>query len=337
MRHRRVTLAVMIATIIATVTLFITIPKGFFPQQDTGLIIGISEAAQDVSPDGMRQRQQAIIELASHDPAVASAAGYIGAGGPTVTENNGRVFITLKPKNDRNVTADQVIARLGKALQQIQGITLFMQAAQDITIGARLSKTQYQYTLTDVDNAELDSYAPMLLQKLQALPQLTSATSDQQSAGRTLTVEIDRAAASRFGIDPAKVDATLYDAFGQRHIAKIYTPLEPILCHYGTGAQLQLGPNALQRIYIQSERGTQVPLSQIASFHTTLAPLAINHQGQFPSVTLSFNLAPGVSIGTATAAIQNAAAGLHFPGIDCDRLPGQCAGVSELAQQHTRY
>ena len=313
LRRRRITLVVMIATVVATALLFIIIPKGFFPQQDTGLIVGISEAAQDVSPDGMRQRQQAIIELASRDPAVASASGYIGAGGPTVTENNGRVFITLKPESERDVTADQVIARLGKTLQQVQGATLFMQAAQDITIGARISKTQYQYTLTDVDSEELSLYAPKLLQKLQALPQLTGATSDQQSMGRTLTVDIDRAAASRFGIDPTKVDNTLYDAFGQRHIAKIFTTLNQYYAIMEVESGYQLGPNALQRIYVQSLSGTEVPLSQIASFHPSLAPLAVNHQGQFPSVTLSFNLASGVSIGAATKAIQDAAASLHVP------------------------
>ena len=313
LRHRRITLCVMIATVAATVALFIVIPKGFFPQQDTGLIVGISEAAQDVSPDGMRQRQQAIIALASRDPAVASVAGYIGAGGPTVTENNGRVFITLKPQGERNVTADQVIARLNKTLQQVQGITLFMQAAQDITIGARLSKTQYQYTMTDVDSQELALYAPRLLQALQALPQLVGATSDQQSAGRTLTVEIDRAAASRFGIDPAKVDNTLYDAFGQRHVAKIFTTLNQYYVIMEADPSFQLGPNALQRVYVQSQSNGEVPLSQISSLHTTLAPLAVNHQGQFPSVTLSFNLAPGVPIGAATAAVQQAAASLHMP------------------------
>ena len=213
----------MLLTVAATVGLFIVIPKGFFPQQDTGLIVGITEAAQDISPAGMMQRQLAVLKVASQDPAVASATGYVGAGGVTVAGNNGRVFITLKPQGQRNVTADQVIARLGKALQQVQGITLYMQAAQDINIGAMVSKTQYQYVLTDVDSEELNLYAPQLLQKLQALPELTSVASDQQSAGRTLSIEIDRSAASRFGIDPARVDSTLYDAFGRRHVAKIYS------------------------------------------------------------------------------------------------------------------
>ncbi len=313
LRHRRITLGVMLLTVAATAGLFMVIPKGFFPQQDTGLIVGITEAAQDISPAGMMQRQAAVLKLVSEDPAVASANGYVGAGGVTVAGNNGRVFITLKPEGQRNVTADQVIARLSKALQRVQGITLYMQAAQDITIGAMVSKTQYQFTLTDVDSQELNLYAPQLLRKLQALPELTSVASDQANAGRTLSIEIDRSAASRFGIDLARVDSTLYDAFGQRHVAKVYTALNQYYLIMEAEPSYQLGPNALQRLYVRSQSGTEVPLSQIASFKSTLAPLAVNHQGQFPSVTLSFNLAPGVSIGQAVTAVQKAAASLHMP------------------------
>ena len=313
LEHRRITLTVMIATIAATVALFVIIPKGFFPQQDTGLIVGISEAAQDVSPAGMKERQQAILEIASRDPAVASAVGYIGPGGPTVTENNGRVFITLKPKSQRDATADQVIARLSKALQHIQGMTLYMQAAQDINIGARLSKTQYQFTLTDVDNAGLGIYAPKLLSKLQSLPQLSSIASDQQSTGRALTVQIDRSAASRLGIDPALIDSTLYDTFGQRHVARIFTALNQYYVILEVDPHYQLGPDALQRIYVRSQNNTSVPLSQIASLQSGLAPIAINHQGQFPSVTINFNLAPGVTIGEAVSAVERTTAELKLP------------------------
>jgi HAE1 family hydrophobic/amphiphilic exporter-1 len=303
----------MLLTVAATVGLFIVIPKGFFPQQDTGLIVGITEAAQDISPAGMMQRQLAVLKVASQDPAVASATGYVGAGGVTVSGNNGRVFLTLKPQGQRNFTADQVIARLGKALQQVQGITLYMQAAQDINIGAMVSKTQYQYVLTDVDSEELNLYAPQLLQKLRALPELTSVASDQQSAGRTLSIQIDRSAASRFGIDPARVDSTLYDAFGVRHVAKIYTTLNQYYVIMEVDPSYQLGPNALQRLYVRSQSDTEVPLDQIASFTSNLAPLVVNHLGQFPSVTLSFNLAPGASIGQAVTAVQKATASLHMP------------------------
>ena len=192
LRYRRITLGVMLATVAATGYLFVVIPKGFFPQQDTGLIVGISEAAADVSPDGMKERQRAILEIAARDPAVASAVGYIGPGGPTVTEDDGRVFITLKPHGERSVTADQVIARLSKAVQQVQGMRLYMQAAQDITIGSRLSKTQYQYTLVDIDQDELNLYAAKLMAKLKDLPELTAVASDQEAPGRTQRVQIDR-------------------------------------------------------------------------------------------------------------------------------------------------
>jgi HAE1 family hydrophobic/amphiphilic exporter-1 len=313
LRHRRITLGVMLATMAATGYLFAVIPKGFFPQQDTGIIMGISEAATDVSPEGMKQRQQAILDIASRDPAVASAVGYIGPGGPTVTENDGRVFITLKPEGQRNVTADQVIARLTAALQQVQGMTLYMQAAQDITIGSRLSKTQYQYTLVDIDQDELNFYAPKLMAKLQDLPELTAVASDQEAPGRTLRVQVDRAAAALFGITPATIDSTLYDAFGQRHIARIFAALNEYYVILEVNPQYQLGPNALQRIYVLSQNNTMVPLSQIANLIPSVAPVVVNHQGQFPSVTLSFNLAPGATIGAAVSAVQKATADLHLP------------------------
>ncbi len=322
LRHRRITLAVMLLTVAATVGLFVIIPKGFFPQQDTGLIVGITEAAQDTSPAGMMQRQQAILAVVRQDPAVASVIGYVGAGGATVAGNNGRVFITLKPTGQRTATADQVITRLGTVLQQVQGMKLYMQAAQDINIGAAVSKTQYQYTLTDVDSEELNLLAPKLLQALQGLPQLTAVTSDQQSTGRTLSLDVDRAAASRFGIDLARVDSTLYDAFGRRHVAKIYTTLNQYYVILEADTEFQGGPAALQRIYVKSQNGTEVPLSQIATVRTTLAPLAVNHQGQFPSVTISFNLAPGTAIGNAVAAVQKAAADLHMPASVATKFQG---------------
>jgi hydrophobe/amphiphile efflux-1 (HAE1) family protein len=313
LRHRRITLGVMLLTVAATGYLFVVIPKGFFPQQDTGLIVGISEAAADVSPDGMKERQRSILEIAARDPAVASAVGYIGPGGPTVTEDDGRVFITLKPHGERNVTADQVIARLSNAVQQVQGMRLYMQAAQDITIGSRLSKTQYQYTLVDIDQDELNLYASKLMAKLKELPELTAVASDQEAPGRTQTIKIDRAAAALFGISPATIDSTLYDAFGQRHVARIYTSLNEYYVILEVDPRYQLGPNALQRIYVLSQTNTMIPLSQIASRTPAVTPIVVNHQGQFPSVTLSFNLAPGATIGAAVAAVQKATADLRLP------------------------
>ncbi|MBV8589404.1 MAG: efflux RND transporter permease subunit, partial [Acetobacteraceae bacterium] len=313
LRHHRITLAVMILTICLTGILFVTIPKGFFPQQDTGMIVGISEGAQDISPEAMMDRQEAVLAIVSKDPAVSSATAYIGPGGSTVTENDGRVFITLKPHEQRRATADQVIARLNRALQPIQGITLYMQAAQDINVGARLSKTQYQFTLVDVDSEELNHWAPIVLEKLRELPDLTDVASDQQSAGRTLKIEVNRQAAARLGVDPALVDSILYDAFGQRHVARIYTTLNQYYVILEVDPNFQLGPNALSRIYARGTSGGMVPLSQIASISPSIAPLAINHQDQFPSVTLSFNLAKAVTIGAAVTNIQKTVAALGMP------------------------
>jgi hydrophobe/amphiphile efflux-1 (HAE1) family protein len=313
LRHRFVTLMTMIATVCLTIVLFILIPKGFFPQQDTGMIVGISEGAQDISPQAMAERQAAILDVIAKDPAVASVTAYIGPGGATVTENDGRVFITLKPQGERSATADQVITRLNRALQPIQGIRLYMQAAQDINVGARLSKTQYQFTLVDVDSDELNHWAPILLQKLQGLSSLSDVASDEQSAGRTLKIEIDRDVAARVGVDPALVDEILYDAFGQRHVARIYTTLNQYYVILEVDPSYQLGPNALARIYAKSSSGGMTPLSQFARVSSSVAPLAVNHQGQFPSVTLSFNLAPNATIGGAVSAINQIVTDLKLP------------------------
>jgi hydrophobe/amphiphile efflux-1 (HAE1) family protein len=313
LRHRFVTLIVMISTVALTGVLFVEIPKGFFPQEDTGLIQGIAEGAQNISPQAMKDRMRAVLAVVTKDPAVAAANAYIGPGGPTVTENDGRVFITLKPLGQRTASADQVIERLEKALQPVWGITLYMQAAQDITVGARVSKTQYQYTLVDVDSDELDHWAPILLQKLQTLPQLTDVASDQQSTGRVLKVEVDRQLAQQLGINPSVVDSILYDAFGQRVAARIYTRLNQYFVILEVEPDFQLGPNALSRIFATSSSGAEVPLSEFAKITSTVAPIAVNHQGQFPSVTLSFNLPQNVSIGAAVSAIQQATKELHLP------------------------
>jgi HAE1 family hydrophobic/amphiphilic exporter-1 len=312
LRHRFITLLVMIGTVALTGVLFVEIPKGFFPQEDTGLIQGIAEGAENISPEAMQDRMRAVLAVVTKDSAVAAVNAYIGPGGPTVTENDGRVFITLKPISQR-VGVDQVIARLNKALQPVWGITLYMQAAQDITIGARVSKTQYQYTLVDVDIDELDHWAPILFKKLQSLPQLTDVASDQQSSGRVLKVEIDRQLAQQFGINPSVVDSILYDAFGQRVAARIYTRLNQYFVILEVEPDFQLGPKALSRIYATSSSGKEVPLSEFAKITSTVAPIAVNHQGQFPSVTLSFNLPPNVSIGAAVTAIQQVTRELQLP------------------------
>jgi multidrug efflux pump len=313
MRFKPITLSVMLASIAVTGLLFVGIPKGFFPQQDTGMITGITEASADVSPAQMAALQRSVIDLIARDPSVANATGYIGPGGPTVTENNGRLFVLLKPRSERQYSADEVIRGLDAKLAKLQGIAVFMQATQDINLASRLSKTQYQFTLTDVNQNELGLWADKLYQKLKTLPELADVATDQANAARQLKLEIDRDAASRLGIDPAAVDNTLYDAFGQRHVAQLFTALNTYYVILEVEPSFQLGPYALNRIYVRSSTGSMVPLSQIASIQHGTAPLAVNHQSQFPSVTLSFNLAPGTAVGTAVAAVQKAAAELKMP------------------------
>jgi multidrug efflux pump subunit AcrB len=280
------------------------IPKGFFPQQDTGLIVGLSEAAQDISFPAMAQRQQAVIDAVLEDPAVASIGSAIGAGGGTTTINNGRVFIALKPHDQRDVTADQVIRRLQTRLARVQGITLYMQAAQDITIGGRLSKTQYQYTLADADPGELNHWAPLFLDKIKTLPGITDVTTDQENAGPLLDITINREVASSFGILPSTIDNILDDAFGQRIVSTMFTMLNQYHVVLEVDPKFQFGPEALNDIYVNSSTGQQVPLTTLVKSVVKVAPLVVNHQSQFQSVTISFNLAPGAAIGQAVAAIQ---------------------------------
>ncbi len=304
LRHRFATLMVMLGTIVLTGYLYVVIPKGFFPQQDTGLILGLSEAAQDISYSAMAERQLALIDAVLEDPAVASVGSAIGAGGGTTTVNNGRVFIALKPRDQRNVTADQVIRRLQTRLARIQGITLYMQAAQDITIGGRLSKTQYQYTLADADPGELNRWAPLFLDKIKAIHGITDVTTDQENAGPLLDITVNREVASSFGILPSTIDNTLDDAFGQRIVSTMYTPLNQYHVVLEVSPKFQFGPEALNDIYVNSSTGQQVPLRTLVKSAVRVAPLVVNHQGQFPSETISFNLAPGVAIGQAVSAIQ---------------------------------
>jgi hydrophobe/amphiphile efflux-1 (HAE1) family protein len=303
LRHRFITLMTMFGTIALTGYLFVIIPKGFFPQQDTGLIIGLSEAAQDISFQAMAERQQALIDAVMRDPAVASIGSAVGAGGGTTTVNNGRVFIALKPQNERG-NIDQVIARLRTNLAKIQGITLYMQAAQDITIGGRLSKTQYQYTLADADPGELNHWASLFLDKIKTLPGLTDVATDQLNAGPLLDITIKREVASTYGILPFAIDNTLDDAFGQRIVSTMFTELNQYHVVMEVDPKFQYGPEALNGIYVKSSSGQQVPLSTLVDSVVKVAPLVVNHQGQFPSVTISYNLTPGTAIGQSVSAIQ---------------------------------
>ena len=272
------------------------IPKGFFPQQDIGLIIGQSEAAQDISYAAMAERQQALLNAVMRDPAVASIGSAIGAGGGTTTVNTGRVFIALKPENQRP-PVDQVIARLRTNLAKIEGITLYMQAAQDITIGGRVSKTQYQYTLDDADPGELSHWAALFLDKIKAIPGIVDVTTDQLNAGPRLDVTIKRDVAASYGIQPSTIDNTLDDAFGQRIVSTMYTTLNQYHVVLEVEPQFQYSPATLHSIYVPSSTGQQVPLA-------TLLESVVKVEGQFPSVTISFNLMPGTAIGQAENAIQ---------------------------------
>jgi multidrug efflux pump subunit AcrB len=312
LRHQFITLMVMFGTVALTGYLYVVIPKGFFPQQDTGLIIGLSEAAQDMSYQAMAERQQAMIDVIMRDPAVASVGAAVGAGGGTTTVNNGRVFIALKPGYQR-VPVDQVIARLRTSLARVQGITLYMQAAQDITIGGRLSKTQYQYTLDDADPGELNHWAALFLEKIRAIPGIVDVATDQLNAGPMLDITIKRDVASSYGILPYTIDNTLDDAFGQRIVSTMYTELNQYHVVMEVEPQFQYGPRALNDLYVRSSSGQQVPLSTLVDSVVTVSPLVVNHQGQFPSVTISFNLMPGTAIGQAVSAIQQVEADLGKP------------------------
>ena len=313
LRHRFITLMVMLGTVALTAYLFLIIPKGFFPQEDTSLILGITQTAEDISPSGMAAVQTQVIKTVLQDPAVATVGGYIGAGGATSTENQGRLFIALKPKGQRP-SIDKVMADLNASVAHLTGVRLFMQAVQDVNIGGRLTAAQYQYTLTDVDLAEVNAWAPKVQQALAKLPELTDVASDQQSTAPQLTLEIDRQTASRLGITPAAIDSMLDDAFGQRPISQLYTSLNQYFVILEAKPNLQLGPNALQRIYVSSQSAGMVPLSELVTLHHTVAPLSVNHQGQFPAVTISFNLKPGEPLGNAVAAVDNAVSKLNLPG-----------------------
>jgi hydrophobe/amphiphile efflux-1 (HAE1) family protein len=304
MRHRFITLLSLFATIALTGYLFMIIPKGFFPQQDTGMIQGISQAAEDISFPAMAQRQRALVDVILRDPAVATVGSQIGASALSPTLNQGRMFIALKPQSERNASADEVIRRLQPKLARIQGITLYMQAMQDITIGARVSTSQYQFTLTDANPGELSLWAGLYLDKIRSLPFITGVSSDQQNAGPLLDITINREVASTYGITAAAIDDALNDAFGQRIVSNIYTPQNQYHVVLEVLPKYQFGPDALNDIYVTSSAGQQVPIRTLVNTATKVAPIQINHQGQFPSVTISFNLVPGASIGQAVNAIH---------------------------------
>ncbi|MGH8099653.1 MAG: efflux RND transporter permease subunit, partial [Chthoniobacterales bacterium] len=337
-QYRTTTLLVTIGTLVTTILLYIYVPKGFFPVQDTGLIMGISEAAQNVSFASMSRHQQALADVILKDPAVESLSSFIGIDGTNLTLNTGRIQINLKPLAERKISASDVIRRLQPEVAKVDGVSLFMQPVQDLTVEDRVSRTEFQYSLEDVDPKELAYWTPRFMDKLKSLPYVRDVASDELNAGLLANLVIDRDTASRLGILPADIDNTLYDAFGQRQVSTIFTQLNQYRVVLEVDPQFQQSPDALKNIYVKSTASgqqasagstasisntqaqaitsapsPQVPLSSFTRFEPGATALAINHQGQFPVVTVSFNLAPGAALGDAVNAINKAKNELNMP------------------------
>ncbi len=310
LRRRRLVGLMTVATVVATVILYIVVPKGLFPQQDVGMLMGFSEAPQDVSFGAMYTRQERLIEIVKSDPDIAHVVSFLGAG-PSATANTGTVFVELRA--GKRAKADQIIARLRPKLAQVEGITLYLQAVQDVRVGGRASRTQYQYTLQDADLDELRTWGPKVLERLRKVPQLKDVNTDQQTAGLELGLDIDRDSASRLGITPQQVDAVLYDAFGQRQVATTYAAMNQYRVVLEIKSELASGPEAVDRVYVKSSSGGMVPLGAITKRKIQSTALSIGHQGQFPATTISFNLAPGVSLGEAVDAVHRAEAEIGMP------------------------
>jgi multidrug efflux pump len=323
LRHQRLTMAVTLGTMAATIALYAKIPKGFFPQQDTGRLNGSVVADQDASYQSTQKKLTELVNTVMQDPAVESVAGFIGG-----TVNTARVFVGLKPTNEREMTVDQVIARLRGKLAHVPGATLYLQAVQDVRVGGRFGAAQYQYTLQGDDPDELFEWAPRVYERLRRLKELADVNSDQQNKGLQASLTIDRATASRLGITPQAIDNTLYDAFGQRQVSTMYTQLNQYHVVMEVDPQFWQNPEGLKYIYLPAQNGRMVPLSAFSRFEPNTGPLQVNHQGQFPSVTISFNLPVGVALGTAVDAIERAQAEIHLPA----DLRGSFQGTAQAFQ-----
>ena len=313
LRHQAIILAVLLITIVLNVYLLVIVPKGFFPQQDTGRVAGGIQGAQDSSFAAMKQRMTRFVEIVKNDEAVSNVVAFTGSGGGTTT-NTGRMFISLKPLEERKVSAEQVIGRLRRQLSSVEGASLFLQATQDLRIGGRAGNGQYQYTIQGDDLDDLTKWGPVLLQEMRKLQVLTDVSSDQQNSGLQESLVYDRPTASRLGITPDMLDSTLYDAFGQRQVSTMYTSLNQYHVVMEVSPQFWQGPEGLKSIYLRPTSGVVVPLSAVAHSEPTTAPLAVAHQGEFPAVTLSFNLAPGVAISDAVKAINQMEQNIGMPG-----------------------
>ncbi|HEX5232294.1 MAG TPA: multidrug efflux RND transporter permease subunit [Bradyrhizobium sp.] len=323
------TLCIFFATLALSIYLFIIIPKGFFPQQDNGFLTATSETAQDISFADMKRHQEELGAIVQGDPAVDSIAMFIGGGGSAL--NTGRLYITLKPRSERDASAQQIIARLRPKLEKVEGARLFMQASQDVRLGGRATRTQFEYTLQDANLDELNEWAPKILAKMQTLPELRDVATDQQTQGTTLQLKINRDTAARYGIQPQLIDDTLYDAFGQRQVTQYFTQLNSYHVILEILPDLQGNIDTLNKLYIKSPlTGEQVPLSEIATWSSVpVRPLSISHQGQFPAITISFNLARDTALGQATDAIQRAVVELGAPAT----LNSSFQGTAQAFQQ----
>ena len=331
LKHQTATLFVTFATLVLTLILYVVVPKGFFPVQDTGVILGVSEAPDSVSFEAMSQRQQELAKVILEDKDVDSLSSFIGVDGTNTTPNSGRIQINLKPRNARDTDASGIIRRLQPEIEKVEGITLYMQPVQDLTVEDRVSRTQFQYSIEDADAQELAQWTPKLVDRLRTLPELRDVATDQLNNGLRASVTIDRDTASRLGILPQAIDNTLYDAFGQRQVSTIFTQLNQYHVVLEVAPSFRQNPDALKDIYIRpsgaaplagaptgngattTTSGEPIPLSTFTHVQSTNAALAVNHQGQFPVVTLSFNLAPGSSLGEATRSIQNAEKEIQLP------------------------
>ena len=327
LRHPAPTLAVLLITIAVNVYLFVIVPKGFFPQQDTGRLSGGIQGAQDSSFSAMKQRMTAFVDIVKADPGVAAAIAFTGSGGGTTT-NTGRMFVSLKPLEERKVGADQIINRLRHQLASVEGASLFLQSTQDLRIGGRQGNAQYQYTIKSENLDDLNKWAPILLQQMKTLPALNDVNSDQQNSGLQASLVYDRATASRLGITPQMIDDTLYDAFGQRQVSTLFTQLNQYHIVMEVEPKFWQSPQGLKEIYLHPAAGGVVPLSAIAHYEPTTAPLSVNHQAQFPSVTLSFNLRPGVALSDAVQAINQTEQSIGMPAT----IQGGFSGTAQAFQ-----
>jgi multidrug efflux pump len=314
LKHQTGTLIVTVGTLVLTLFLYVIVPKGFFPVEDTGVLLGISEASASISFSAMAERQQALTKIILTDPDVQSLSSFIGVDGTNMMPNSGRIQINLKPREERTSSAAQIIDRLESKLAAVPDIKLYIQAVQDLTVEDRISRTQFQYSIEDADGGELAEWAPRLVDKMKALPELRDVASDQQEQGLQASLIVDRSTASRMGILPQAIDDVLYDAFGQRQVSTIFTQLNQYHVVLEVDPKFRQNPDTLQNIFVPSSTGAQVPLGTFAHYQQDTAPLTINHQDQFPEVTISFNLAPGVSLGNAVDAIRKIETEAGLPG-----------------------